>query len=99
VNVAVVPFRATVPGTNPPFAPVPLRKKVCELRVPGAIASENVAETAVPTGTPTEDGGGVEVTTVGGVRSGAAPVVNVHAVSEAIAFPARSRTPVVTRAV
>jgi hypothetical protein len=65
----------------------------------GATASENVAVTVVAIATPVAPASGLTAVTVGGVRSGATPVVNVQTKSAARLFPATSSTPVVIRAV
>src|SRR6476659_3783128 len=57
--------------------------------------SLNVAVTGEVTATPVTPLAGLVLTTVGGVVSPAAAVVNDHILSEAIALPARSFTPVV----
>jgi hypothetical protein len=96
VKVATCPARLTVPrtGTTPAA-----RVNVVAETLAGASASEKVAETAVPMGTPVAPASGLTAVTVGGVRSGAAPVVNVQTKSAARLFPATSSTPVVIRAV
>jgi len=92
VKVAVVPLSDRVPATGP----TPVSRKLAVVTLPGATASENVAVTAAPMGTFVAPASGDVPVTVGGVRSGAAPVVKDQEVSDAIAFPARSCTPVVT---
>jgi hypothetical protein len=58
-------------------------------------ASLNVATIEEVTATPVTPLPGLVLTTVGGVVSAAAAVVNDHILSEAIALPAKSFTPVV----
>ena len=67
--------------------------------VAGWTTSEKVARTVELTLTPVSPERGATEITVGGVRSGGAAVAKVQTKSEAMAFPARSCAPVVTRAV
>jgi hypothetical protein len=83
VNVAVVPAKVTVPATG--VAPGPVTVNVVALIVAGFIASLNVAETRVLTGTAAAPiAGTVEITVGGGA------VVNVHTKLAASGWPARS---------
>jgi len=91
VNVAVVPANVTVPITG--MAPGPVKVNVAALIVAGFMASLNVAETTVLTGTPVAPIVGTVETTVG------APVVKLHAKLLASAFPPVSVAPVVIVAV
>jgi hypothetical protein len=91
VNAAVVPAKVTVPATG--VAPGPVKVKVAALIVAGFMASLNVAETAVLTGTPVAPIVGTVETTVG------APVVKLHTKLLGSAFPSVSVAPVVIVAV
>jgi hypothetical protein len=91
VNVAVVPANVTAPITG--MAPGPVKVNVAALIVAGFMASLNVAETAVLTGTPVAPIVGTVETTVG------APVVKLHEKLLASAFPTVSVAPVVIVAV
>jgi hypothetical protein len=87
VNVAVVPAKVTVPPTG--VAPGPTKVNVAELIVAGFIASLNVAETTVLTGTPVAPITGTVELTVG------APVVKLQTKLPASAVPSVSVAPVV----
>ncbi|HXO04189.1 MAG TPA: hypothetical protein VN884_01015 [Candidatus Sulfotelmatobacter sp.] len=91
VKVAVEPANVTVPITG--MAPGPVKVNVDTLIVAGFMASLNVAETAVLTGTPVAPIVGTVETTVG------APVVKLHAKLLASAFSTVSVAPVVIVAV
>ena len=92
VNVAVLPEYVTAPATG--VAPGPVTRNVAPVMVAGFIASVNVAETSVFTGTRLAPLAGTVDTTVG-----AGAVVNVHTKFAASAAPAESLTPVVIVAV
>jgi hypothetical protein len=64
--------------------------------VAASIASENTAVIDILIGTDNAPSEGVADFTRGGVVSGTLPVVKLHTKLFAIAFPARSRTPVVS---
>ena len=91
-NVAVVPARVTVPVTS--VAPGPVKVNVAALIVAGFMASLNVAEIVVLTGTPVAPLTGTVETTVG-----AAAVVKVQTKLAASPAPAGSFAPVVIVAV
>ena len=74
VNVAVLPLTFTVPVTNAP--PAMRRVKLAVVSVELVIGSENVADTEVLTMIPVAPLAGEVADTIGGVVSGAAPVVN-----------------------
>jgi hypothetical protein len=97
VKVVTVPARLTAPVTG---APLPsFRVKEAVETVERSTGSLKVAVTVVLTGTLVVLAAGVVPVTVGGVMSGAAPVVNVQEYREAKVFPARSLIPVVRAAV
>jgi hypothetical protein len=95
VNVAVDPATDTVPATGEP----PFKRNVAVVTLAGAMASEKVAETVVPADTPVAPSSGVVDETVGGVVSGASPVVKLQTNSTARLLPAASSIPVVRCAV
>jgi hypothetical protein len=95
VNVAVVPAYVTVPATR--VAPGPVKVNVAPLIVAAFMASLNVAETRVFTGTAVAPLAGTVEITVGGAA--AAAVVNVHTKFAASGTPAGSFAPVVMLAV
>ena len=76
VNVAVLPLTVTVPKTLGFPVVTRVNVKVEVFSVELVIASEKVAETDEFSATPTPPFGGDVAVTVGGVVSGAAPVVN-----------------------
>jgi hypothetical protein len=96
LKVAVFPVIVTAPVTDPPAL---LRRNVVPFTDAASIASENVAVTFALGSIPVAAFAGLITVTVGGVVSGAGSVVNVHTRSDVRLFPARSCTPVVTRAV
>jgi hypothetical protein len=96
LRVAVFPDRDTVPVTVE--APTESRK-VVPLTEAASIGSENVAVTFTLGSMPVAAFAGLMRVTVGGAVSGAGSVVKVHTRSDARLLPARSCTPVVTRAV
>ena len=98
VNVAVLPPTPTEPATGVPV-PVSAKVKVAVVSVALFIASEKVADGAVPSATPVAPLTGVLESTVGGVLSGGAVVVNDQLKFEANALSAASRAPVVIVAV
>jgi hypothetical protein len=92
VNVAVVPVNVTVPATG--VAPGPVKVNVAALIVAGFMASLNVAERRVLTGTARAPFvGTVEMTMAGGA------VVNVHTKLATSGTPVRFFAPVVMVAV
>jgi hypothetical protein len=92
VKVAVGPAKVTPPATG--VAPGPVTVKVVPLMVAAFMASLNVAETRVLTGTAVAPLAGTVDTTVGG-----AAVANVHTKLAASGTPAGSLAPVVIVAV
>jgi len=92
VKVAIVPEYVTAPATT--VAPGPVTVNVAPVMVAAFIASLNVAETSVFTGTALAPFAGTVDITVGG-----GAVVNVHTKLAASAAPAGSFTPVVSVAV
>jgi len=98
VNVAVVPLTFTVPLTAaPPFVVATLKLVVVSVEL--SIASEKVADTEVFSATPVAEFAGDVESTVGGVVSGATPVVNCQVKMAASALPAASFAAVVMVAV
>ena len=98
VNVATVPTMFTVPVTAAPpvvVASVKLAVVIVEL----VIGSENVAETEELVATPVAPFAGEVADTVGGVKSGAAPVVKLQVKLANSALPAASLAAVVIVAV
>ena len=75
VNVAVLPLTPTEPLTGVPLL-VTTKVNVAVVSVALFIGSENVAVGAVPSATPVAPFKGVVDSTVGGVVSGGAVVVN-----------------------
>jgi hypothetical protein len=92
VNVAVAPLTLTVPAT-------PLTVKLDGVTEDGRMFSLNVAVTEAFVATLLALFAGFVAVTVGAVASAAAAVVNDQVRFAAMAFPAASRTPVVTVAV
>ena len=97
VNVATVPTMFTVPVTAPPavLASVKLALVIVAL----FIGSEKVADTEEVVATPVAALAGDVEDTVGGVKSGAAPVVKLQVKLAASALPAASLAAVVMVAV
>ncbi len=95
-KTAFTPEYITDPGTTTP--PV-VNRNVDAVRVSGSIGSLNVAPTWVLIGTPVAPFALMVAITRGGIVSGRAPVVNVHANAVSSALPARSRAAVVIVAV
>lgn len=96
VNVAVVALYITAPEIEiVPF----FRVKVAEFTVDAVKVSLKVAVTAWFSPAPVDVSAGLTDETVGGVISGAAPVVNVHVYVAAIALPNKSLTPLEMEAV
>ena len=89
VNVAVLPLTPTEPATAVPV-PVTISVKVAVVSVALFIGSDNVAVGAVPSATPVAPLRGVVDSTVGGVVSCAAVVVNDQLILPANGLPARS---------
>lgn len=92
INVAVMPEKVTTPATG--VAPGPVTRKVVPVIVAGFMASVNVAEMGVLTGTAVARFAGTVETSAGG-----GAVVNVHTKLAANATPAGSCAPVVIVAV
>lgn len=98
VNDTVLPVTVTVPATAAPPT-VGATVTLVVVSVAFVIGSEKVAVTGAERDTPVAPLVGVVDATVGGVRSGAAPVVKLHDVLAASALPAASFAAVVTVAV
>ena len=98
VNVAVLPLTPTEPLTGVPLL-VTTKVNVAVVSVALFIGSENMAANAELSATPVAPLSGDVESTVGGVVSGGAVVVNDHAKLLANALPATSRAPVVIVAV
>lgn len=92
MNVAEVEEQPTVPGTGDPSLKVKLAEVTDAQFKVSLKAIFNIPFTLNP-----EDAfKGFVTETSGGVESGAEPVVKLHKKVEAIEFPAKSRTAVVT---
>ena len=98
VNVAVLPDTPTVPLTGVPLL-VTTSVNVAVVSVALFIGSENIAANAELSAMPVAPFNGEVDSTVGGVVSGAAAVVNDQLTFDASALPATSRAPVVMVAV
>jgi hypothetical protein len=97
VNVAVLPLMLTRPPLAVPSEAA--RMKLAVVRVEFLIASEKVADTEEFSATPVSAFAGDVADTIGGVVSGAAPVVKFQVKLAASALPAESVAPVVMAAV
>src|SRR4051794_18063211 len=98
LNVAVLPLTLNVPVTIAPSAAL-AKLKLVVFSVELVIASEKVAETDELSATAVEALTGEIEDTVGGVVSGAVPVVKVHVKMPASGLPAMSSAAVVNVAV
>lgn len=92
-KVTVVPETVMLPAT------VGLSRNVAAVTVAESIGSLKVAVIAEESDTPVAPLTGLVAVTVGGVVSGAAPVVKVQTRAAVMGFPAKSLMPVVSVAV